>query len=76
MIERLEQFIRDSEINPIMKPGSVHNMRLDEVESCDYDGSPFLNATELKRVKVLSPGWVYKDKDVQISRPRLKEVTE
>jgi len=76
LIERLAQFIRDSEINPIMKPGLVQNMRLDEVESCDYEGSPFLNTKESKRVKVLSPGWIYKDKDVQISRPRLKEVTE
>ena len=75
LIERLAQFIRDSEINPIMKPGSVKDMRLDEVESCDYEGSPFLNTTEVKHVKVLSPGWVYKNKDVQISRPRLKEVS-
>ena len=74
LIERLAQFIRDSEINPIMKPGAVQDMRLDEVEACDYEGSPFLNTTEVKRVKVLSPGWVYKNKDVQISRPRLKEV--
>lgn len=74
LIERLARFIRDSEINPIMKPGSIKDMRLDEVESCDYEGSPFINTTEVKRVKVLSPGWVYKNKDVQISRPRLKEV--
>lgn len=75
LIERLAQFIRDSEINPILKPGSVQTMRFDEVESCDYEGSPFLNTTEVKRVKVLSPGWVYKNKDVQIARPRLKEVS-
>ena len=74
LIERLAQFIRDSEINPILKPGSVQEMRLEEVEACDYDGSPFLDANEVKRIKVLSPGWVYKNKDVQISRPRLKEV--
>ncbi|MBR7025708.1 MAG: hypothetical protein IKI08_06860 [Selenomonadaceae bacterium] len=76
LIERLAQFIRDSEINPILKPGAVKDMRLDEVESCDYEGSPFLAAAEVKKVKVLSPGWVYKNKDVQISRPRLKEVVE
>lgn len=74
LIERLAQFVRDSEINPILKPGSVQNMRFDEIESCDYEGSPFLNTNEVKRVKVLSPGWVYKNKDVQIARPRLKEV--
>lgn len=76
LIERFAQFIRDSEINPILKPGAIKEMRLDEVESCDYEGSPFLNTTEVKRVKVLSPGWIYKNKDVQISRPRLKEVTD
>ena len=76
LIEKFAQFIRDSEINPIMKPGSTQTVRLDEAESCDYEGSPFLNSTETKRVKVLSPGWVYKNKDVQISRPRLKEVTD
>ncbi len=76
LIERFAQFIRDSEINPILKPGSIQNMRLEEVESCDYEGSPFLNTTEFKKVKVLSPGWVYQNKDVQISRPRLKEVVE
>ena len=76
LIEKFAQFIRDSEINPIMKPGSTQTVRLDEAESCDYEGSPFLNSTETKRVKVLSPGWVYKNKDVQISLPRLKEVTD
>lgn len=76
LIERLAQFIRDSEINPILKPGLIKDMRLDEVESCDYEGSPFLNTTEVKRVRVLSPGWVYKNKEVQIARPRLKEVVE
>jgi len=76
LIEQLTNFIRDSEINPILKLGAVKDMRLDEVENCDYEGSPFLNAAEVKRVKVLSPGWVYKDKDVQIARPRLKEVVE
>ena len=74
LIERLAQFIRDSEINPILKPGTIQTMRFEEVESCDYEGSPFLNTNEVKKVKVLSPGWVYKNKDVQIARPRLKEV--
>lgn len=76
LIEQLANFIRDSEINPILKLGAVKEMRLEEVENCDYEGSPFLDNTEVKRVKVLSPGWVYKDKDVQIARPRLKEVVD
>lgn len=74
LIERFAHFIRDNNINPILKPGSVQNMRFDEVEACDYEGSPFETTDEIKRVKVLSPGWFYQNKDVQIARPRLKEV--
>ena len=76
LIERLAHFIRDNKINPILKPGSVQDMRLDEVEACDYEGSPFETTDQVKHVKVLSPGWFYQNKDVQIARPRLKEVTD
>lgn len=75
-IERFAQFIRDSKINPIMKPGTIQEVRLDDAESCDYEGSPFTSPDEVKRVKVLSPGWFYQNKDVQISRPRIKESDE
>ncbi|MBR1805334.1 MAG: hypothetical protein IJ774_02980 [Selenomonadaceae bacterium] len=74
LIERLAHFIRDNKINPILKPGSVQDMRFDEVEACDYEGSPFDTTDQIKHVKVLSPGWFYQNKDVQIARPRLKEV--
>ena len=74
LIERFAHFIRDNNINPILKPGSVQDMRLDEVEACDYEGSPFATTDEIKRVKVLSPGWFYQNKDIQIARPRLKEI--
>lgn len=75
-IERFAQFIRDSKINPIMKPGTIQDLRLDEAEFCDYEGTPFTSPDEIKRVKVLSPGWFYQNKDVQISRPRIKESDE
>lgn len=74
LIERLAHFIKDNKINPILKPGSVQDMRFDEIESCDYEGSPFQTTDEIKHVKVLSPGWFYQNKDIQIARPRLKEV--
>ena len=76
LIERLAHFIKDNKINPILKPGSVQDMRFDEIEACDYDGSPFETTDEIKHVKVLSPGWFYCNKDVQIARPRLKEVAK
>lgn len=74
LIDKFAQFIRDNEINPILKPGVVQDMSFDEAEACEYEGTPFKTADDVKRVKVISPGWFYKNKDVQISRPRLKEV--
>ena len=73
LIDNFIKFVRDNEINPVMKLGSVHEMKAADIETCsgDYDGTPYASATEVKNVKVLSPGWHYKD--IQISRPRLKE---
>lgn len=73
MVKQLMMFIRDSHIEPIMRTNTVVEVCASDVESCIYDGTPFRTPDEKKRVRVLSPGWVYKDKDVQISRPRVKE---
>ena len=73
LVNQMAQFLRDNEINPIMSIGAEREMTLAEVEACDYEGTPFKNAEEKKRVKVISPGWFYKNKDVKISRPRLIE---
>ena len=74
MVKKLASFVRDNHIDPIMKPGEMRELTAAEAEFADYDGTPFREAGEKKQVQVISPGWVYKDKDVQISRPRLKEV--
>ena len=75
-INNFSKFVKDNDITPIMKIGSVHEMTLSEMESCDYEGSPYIKADEVKRVKVLSPGWFYKNKEIQIARPRLREYVE
>lgn len=74
MVKKLIQFVRDNHINPMVRPDSVQNVRVSDVEFWDYEGSPFMNVEEEKTVKVISPGWIYSDKDVQISRPKVKEV--
>ena len=76
LIVRLTQFVRDAHIDPIMKMNSIHTVRAEDVANCDYDGSPFRSDSEEKVVRVISSGWIYVDKEIQIARPRLKEVTE
>lgn len=74
MVKRLIQFVRDSHIEPIMKIDSLREVTASDVEFCNYEGEPFASAQEKKTVKVISPGWVYKDKELQISRPKVKSL--
>lgn len=74
VIKKLIQFIKDSHIYPIMKPDSERIVKATDVEFCDYIGTPFSSETEEKIIRTLSPGWIFKDKEIQISRPRVEEV--
>lgn len=76
MVRKLVQFVRDSHIDPILKPNSVRCVKAADVEFWNYDGSAFTNSDEEKQVMVISPGWIYTEKQVQISRPKVKEVIE
>lgn len=73
MVKKLLQFVKDSHISPIMKIGSINIVKATDVENCFYEGTPFLGESDEKTVKVVSPGWIYRDKDIQISRPKVKE---
>lgn len=73
MVKKLIQFVKDSHIEPIMKINAVKEVSAFDVEFCNYDGTPFVSTEEKKQVRVISPGWIYKDKEVQISRPKVKE---
>ncbi|MBR2216166.1 MAG: hypothetical protein IJ849_10490 [Selenomonadaceae bacterium] len=74
LTQKLTQFVRDSGINPIMKPQEVKQVKATDIEFCDYEGKPFATKDEAKAIKVISPGWIYTDKDLQIARPKVKEV--
>ena len=73
MVKKLIQFVRDSHIEPIMKTNSIREVIAADVEFCNYEGTPFIVPEEKKKVIVVSPGWIYKDKELQISRPKVKE---
>lgn len=73
MVKKLIQFVRDSRIEPIMRVNTSVEVTASDVEFCNYEGTPFITAEEKKTVKVISPGWIYKDKELQISRPKVKE---
>ena len=76
MTKKLIQFVRDNHIEPMMKINELKAVTASDVEFCIYEGTPFMSADEEKLVKVTSPGWIYKDKEIQISRPKVTEVDE
>lgn len=73
VFKKLVQFIKDSDIEPILKMGSVKNVRYKDICNFNYEGTAF-EGDEEKKVKVISPGWIYKAKKIRIARPFVKEV--
>ena len=73
LLNNFRKFLTDNDINPIMRVDSVHSLTAADIDkfSANYEGKPFESATEVKTVRVISPGWRYKD--TQISPPTLKE---
>ena len=78
LVERIKKFVDNNGIRPMMTKGAIKEMTVGEIEAwnAEYIGSSFTSADEIKRVKVTSPGWFYKEKDIQISRPKLLEYTD
>ena len=72
--QKLIQFVKDSHINPIMKLDDEKIVKASDIEFCDYEGTPFADKDDEKIVRVISPGWIYTDKDIQIARPKIKEL--
>lgn len=73
MVKKLIQFVRDCHIEPILKLNSIKEVLASDIEFFDYEGSSFQQTNEMKQVRVISPGWIYRDKEIQISRPKVKE---
>ena len=73
MVKKLIQFVMDSHIEPLMKINSIKEVIASDIEFCNYEGTPFSSEHEVKKVKVISSGWIYKDKEIQISCPKVKE---
>lgn len=75
MVKKLIQFTRDCHIIPILQPGNLLKVKATDIEFYEYLGAPFPDENEEKLVRVISAGWLYQDKEIQISKPILQEVT-
>ncbi len=74
LVRRMLKFVEDCGITPIRETGDILEIKADQVYEFQFEGSPFKNAEELKRVEIVSPGWQAVDKSLVISKPRVREV--
>ncbi len=74
LVRRMLKFVEDCGITPIRETGDILNIKADQAYEFQFEGSPFKNAEELKKVEIVSPGWQAVDKALVISKPRVREV--
>lgn len=76
LTRRLMEFVEDCGIVQILEIGERMSVQASELDGYSYEGTPFTGPDEIKRVEVISPGWSAPEKDIVISYPRVKEITE
>ncbi|MDO5520661.1 MAG: nucleotide exchange factor GrpE [bacterium] len=73
MITRqLSTFIRGYGIRPIEKVGTEFEAAVDAIENMNYEGEAFVDDEEVKKLKIKTSGWKYKD--MIISVPTVTEI--
>ena len=70
-IKSIIKFIKDTGIVPIREMGSTFKGTAEDIAEMDYTGNEFEEG-EIKELKVVAPG--YKYKDIIISIPKVKEI--
>lgn len=76
LIRKLLQFVNDCGITQILEPGEKLEVCSADISNYTYEGTPFTNENEIKKVEVVSSGWEIKDRDIVISIPTVKELGE
>lgn len=74
LVRRLHEFVEDCGITPMMESGICLDVTAEQAAGYQYEGSPFANSKETKRVEIISPGWEIKEKDMILAQPRIREV--
>ncbi|MGN0607311.1 MAG: hypothetical protein ACI4JM_12390 [Oscillospiraceae bacterium] len=68
------QLIKDVGIAPMIMPETVMEVTMEHIDDYQYQGTPFTDIHQKKKVLVVSPGWIWKEKDLIISRPKVREI--
>ncbi|MBQ9083442.1 MAG: hypothetical protein IJY28_08090 [Clostridia bacterium] len=73
LIRHMIEFVNDYGVSPIMMVDTVLDVTVQEIGELQYEGSPFDSDADVKRVRVVSPGWQIEEHHIIISYPRVVE---
>lgn len=73
LVRQLLRFVDDCGITTILEMGEELTIDTDTVKHYQYSGTPFENAQDKKKVRVVSTGWEIKEKEIVISQPAVQE---
>lgn len=76
LVRKLQKFVSDAGVTPITETGRKLKVKIADMDRYEFEGSPFADDKDVKRVVVISCGWQIADRDVIISYPRLSETEE
>lgn len=79
LTRRLRQFVEDCGVTPVYEVdelGTQMELRAKQLDNYQFDGTPFQSEEEVKTVEIVSPGWQIAEKNMVISRPRVREIRE
>lgn len=74
VFSKFMQLIKDSGIDPMIRPETVMTVTAGDIENYQYEGTPFESGHQEKKVKTISTGWIWKEKNIIISQPKIREI--
>lgn len=73
LLRNLRQFVEDCGITPMLGIGEERTIRAADAVNYQYQGTPFADETEEKKVVVMTAGWEIREKEAVISKPAVQE---
>ncbi len=76
LVRRILEFVEDCDVEPIMELDDEFDVNADEASRYTYEGTPFVDARQAKRVTVVATGWMHRQSEIVLSNPRVKELED
>lgn len=76
LVRSLSRFLKDYGVMPMAEVGQVLELSVEDMDRYIYEGVPFRSDRQHKRVEIVSSGWEMPERQMVISYPKVRELTE